>query len=105
MSKHIPLFNGPFWMFDNGFRRKIIDDDGAEVVSTSCSGLSAEELDSQKATLLVLSAAHDLLKAAEYARDKIEKMKGELSDWKREDAISALLGLKQAIAKAEGRNE
>ena len=92
----VPLFKAPFWMFDNGFQRKIIDDNGAEVVATSSSGLDAKELDSQKQTLLILAAAPELLEACKALVSAHENAPFESKSTAFNKALAA-------IAKAEGR--
>lgn len=95
----VPLFKAPFWMFDNGFQRKIIDDNGAEILSTSSSGLDAKELDSQKQTLLILAAAPEMLEALKDIRATAPASQGSPYSIAFEKALKKM---DLAIAKAEG---
>ena len=91
----MPLFKAPFWMFDNGFQRKIIDDNGAQVAITSSSGLDVKELDSQKQTLLILAAAPELLEACKALVSAHENAPFESKSMAFNKALAA-------IKKAEG---
>lgn len=109
MSKHTP---GP-WAAElpsespgNRYPRGYINHDqlksrtGTAVITLAEVGGAGEE---QIANLHLIAAAPELKSAAEFARDKIEKCRGELSDWKREDLLSALGALEDALAQAEGK--
>ena len=62
-----------------------------------------DDIDQREANANLIAASPDLKDAAEYARDKIDKCLGCTSDWVNEELRSALVGLKDAIAKAEGK--